>query len=118
VLVVNRFEVDDETAFVPRAEAALAVLAARPGYRSGRFGRAVDDPRYWCLVTEWESIGVYRRALSAFDVKIAASPLLAESIDEPSAYEVLLSAAPNSEVRTAVSDRAEAPTPGALRSQA
>ncbi|GIJ47101.1 hypothetical protein Val02_39870 [Virgisporangium aliadipatigenens] len=105
VLVVNRFVVDDEDTFLPRAEAALAALAARPGYVAGRFGRAADDPRYWCLAVEWESVGAYRRALSAFDVKISATPLLAESIDEPSAYEVLLSAAPGGEVRTATSDR-------------
>jgi hypothetical protein len=116
-LVVNRFEVDDEPAFVARAEAALAVLAARAGYLSGWFGRAIDDPRYWCLVTRWESVGAYRRALSAYDVKVSATPLLAESIDEPSAYEVLLGADPGGEVRTAASDRAVGGTPGALRSQ-
>jgi hypothetical protein len=105
-LVVNRFVVGDEAAFVPRARAALEALAARPGYLAGDFGRSADDPRYWCLVTRWESVGAYRRALSAFDVKVAATPLLAESADEPSAYEVLLHAAPGAPVRTADSDRA------------
>jgi hypothetical protein len=106
VLVVNRFLVADEQVFDERARAALAALAARPGYRSGRFGRAVDDPRYWCLVTDWESVGAYRRALSAFDVRIQATPLLAESIDEPSAYEVLLTADPGGAVDANDSDRA------------
>jgi hypothetical protein len=108
-LVVNRFIVDDELAFVPRAEAALAALAGRPGYRSGGFGRSVDEPERWCLVTRWESVGAYRRALSAFEVKVEATPLLAESVDEPSAYEVLLAAEPGGPVRATSSDRAAAP---------
>lgn len=112
MLVVNRFVVADEHPFVPRARAALAALAARPGYRSGTFGRAADDPGCWCLVTEWESVGAYRRALSAFEVRVAAVPLLAESVDEPSAYEVLLRADPGGEIRSARSDRAaDQPTP-------
>lgn len=106
MLVVNRFEVRDESAFRPRAEAALAALAGRPGFVSGRFGRSVDQPDRWCLVTRWESVGAYRRALSAFQVKVEATPLLAESIDEPSAYEVLLEAAPGGPVAASPSDRA------------
>ena len=44
-------------AFAERAHAALAALAACPGYRRGELARALDDPRHWCLVTEWESVG-------------------------------------------------------------
>jgi hypothetical protein len=106
VLVVNRFVVRDEAAFIQRASAALAALAGRPGYVSGSFGRAADDPERWCLVTRWESVGAYRRALSAFEVKVEATPLLAESLDEPSAYEILLEAVPGGPVTTATSDRA------------
>jgi hypothetical protein len=111
VLVVNRFVVDDEPTFTSRAEAALAALAGRPGYLSGSFGRSVDEPDRWCLVTRWQSVGAYRRALSAFEVKVEATPLLAESLDEPSAYEVLLDAGPGGPVRAASSDRATAPPP-------
>lgn len=108
MLVLNRFVVEepDASAFVGRAHAALAALAARPGYRSGRLTRALDDPRHWCLVTEWESVGAYRRALGSFDVKVQATPLLAESLDEPSAYEPLGIAAPGGEVIVVASDRA------------
>ncbi|MEV4483572.1 antibiotic biosynthesis monooxygenase [Micromonospora coxensis] len=109
--VTNRFVVDVDVAddFVARAHAALAALAARPGYLRGELLRALDDPRHWCLLTEWESVGAYRRGLGGFDVKIAAVPLLAESIDEPSAYETLASAAPAGEVVVAASDRAPHP---------
>lgn len=116
MLVVNRFVVDDEPTFTSRAGAALAALAGRPGYLSGSFGRSVDEPGHWCLVTRWQSVGAYRRALSAFEVKVEATPLLAESLDEPSAYEVLLEAEPGGNVTTTRSDRAGTQPP-ALPSQ-
>ncbi|MGH3714651.1 MAG: antibiotic biosynthesis monooxygenase family protein [Micromonosporaceae bacterium] len=91
MLVVNRFLVESEAEFTVRADAALRALASRDGFLRARLGRAADDPGRWCLVTEWQSVGAYRRALSAYDVKLYATPLLAESEDEPSAYEVLTS---------------------------
>jgi heme oxygenase (mycobilin-producing) len=107
VLVVNRFVVDgDDADFRTRAGTALAALAARPGYLRGRLGRAYDDPTRWTLLTEWESVGAYRRALSAYDVKVNATPLLAESLDEPSAFEELAEAAPGGAVTVAQSDLA------------
>ncbi|GAA2528510.1 antibiotic biosynthesis monooxygenase family protein [Pilimelia columellifera] len=111
MLVVNRFTIADPAVagFTTRAHAALAALAGRPGYRCGRLTRALDDPRHWCLITEWESVGAYRRALGAFDVKMHATPLLAESLDEPSAYETLASATPEGEVVAYASDRAGDP---------
>jgi hypothetical protein len=111
VLVVNRFVVAEEAAdgFTERAHAALGALAARPGYRSGQLVRGLDDPTAWCLVTDWESVGTYRRALGAFDVKLHATPLLAESLDEPSAFEPLASAEPGESVVTRASDRSVGP---------
>lgn len=111
MLVTNRFVIEEDAAgpFLERAHAALAALATRPGYRRGRLLRALDDPRHWCLLTEWESVGTYRRALGDFDVRIAAVPLLAESLDEPSAYESLVSAEPGGPVAVSGSDRAADP---------
>lgn len=109
MLALNRFVVAAEgaAAFTEQAHAALAALAARPGYRGGELTRALDDPARWCLVTRWDSVGAYRRALGAFDVKVTATPLLAQSIDEPSGYEVLASAPPGGEVSVRASDLAE-----------
>lgn len=112
MLVVNRFVVpDDETGadFAERATTALEALAVRPGYVRGELGRAYDDPTHWSLVTEWESVGAYRRALGGFDVKVHATPLLAQSVDEPSAYEVLVRANADGEVTRTPSDRAVDP---------
>jgi hypothetical protein len=113
MLVVNRFVVPAEgpagDEFVERATAALHALAASHGYVRGELGRAYDDPAHWSLVTEWESVGAYRRALGGFDVKVHATPLLAQSIDEPSAYEVLARTGADGTVTTAASDRAADP---------
>ena len=91
MLVVNRFRVpeDEAEAFRADLERAREALAERPGFASGRVGRNVDDPTLWMLVTTWENVGAYRRALSSYDVKLHAVPLLSRAIDEPSAYEVV-----------------------------
>jgi heme oxygenase (mycobilin-producing) len=117
VLVVNRFAVagEDQEGFGEQARAALGALAARPGYLRGSLARAYDDPSRWCLLTEWESVGAYRRALSAYEVKVTATPLLARALDEPSAYEELALAEPAGGVQVVPSDRAPEP-PAALRS--
>ncbi len=75
-----------------RARTALEVLSVRPGFVRGRLGRATDDPAAWVLTTEWVGVGAYRRALSAYEVKVHATPLLSLGRDEPSAFEVLLAA--------------------------
>jgi len=111
VLVTNRFVIDEDVAadFADRAHTALAALAARPGYLRGELLRALDDPRHWSLLTEWESVGAYRRALGGFDVKVHATPLLAQSLDEPSAFETLATAEPGAAVTVRVSDRSTQP---------
>jgi hypothetical protein len=95
-MVVNRFQIDeaDAGAFRAAALAALGALAERPGYVEGRVGRNVDDPQLWVVVTTWANVGSYRRALSAYDVRVTAVPLLSRAIDEPSAYETVESGRP------------------------
>jgi hypothetical protein len=88
MLVVNRFRAD-EIALRADLETALGVLSAQVGFEDGRLGRAVDDPSLWVMVTRWRDVGSYRRALSSYDVKIGAVPLLSRAIDEPSAFEDL-----------------------------
>jgi len=91
VLVVSRFRVPaaDADAFRREMEIAHAALAERPGYERGTLGRNVDDPELWVLSIQWEHVGAYRRALSSYDVKMHAVPLLSRAVDEPSAYEVV-----------------------------
>lgn len=92
MLVVNRYRVDpaEVEEFWPQAEVALAALAGRPGFVAGRAARSADDPGLLAMVTEWESVGSYRRALSHPHVKVTAVPLMYRCVDEPGAYEVAL----------------------------
>jgi hypothetical protein len=92
VLVVTRFDVPEEGAaeFVERAGRVVAACSRQRGYRSARLGRAVDEPGLWALVTEWDGAGAWRRALSAFDVRVELAPLAACARDDPGAFEVLL----------------------------
>jgi quinol monooxygenase YgiN len=108
VLVVSRFSVPpaEGDRFAELARAALAALAARPGFRRGQAGRAVDDPAEWVLVTEWDGVGAYRRALGTYEVKLAAAPLLAQARAGDGAFEELVTADPGGVTATATSDRA------------
>ena len=98
VLVVTRYSVptDEAGEFLDLARAALQALTARPGCTNGRVGRAVDDPTAWTLTTTWDSVGAYRRALSAYDVKLHAVPVMYRAVDEPTAFEDLLTWTPGS----------------------
>jgi hypothetical protein len=91
VLVVSRFRVPvvDGEPFRAELTAARDVLAEQTGYVDGRIGRNLDDPTLWVLTTRWDNVGAYRRALSSYDVKLQAVPLLSRAIDEPSGYEVV-----------------------------
>ncbi len=92
MIVVNRFRVPEDAQAVAEfrrdVHAAMAALAARPGHLDGHVGRNVDDPSLWVLATTWVNVGSYRRALSSYDVKVTAVPLLSRALDEPSAYEL------------------------------
>ncbi len=92
MIVVSRFRVAEGEAAAFRAdlERARDTLAVQAGYVAGHLGRNVDDPGLWLLTTQWEGPGAYRRALSAYDVKMAAVPTLSRAIDEPSAFEVVV----------------------------
>lgn len=91
MLALTRFHVPNpETdTFLADARAALKVLQDRPGFRCGHLGRCTDDPTLWVLCTEWAGVGAYRRALSSYDVKVGAVPLLSRALDEPGAFEIV-----------------------------
>ena len=91
MLVVNRFRVpaEAEASFRVDLERAHATFAKCAGYHDGRIGRNVDEPTLWVLVTTWDGPGAYRRALSSYDVKLHAVPILSQAVDEPGAYEIV-----------------------------
>lgn len=96
MLVVTRYVVPPgETAqFREQLRAALEALVACPGCTGGKAGPALDDPSLWVLSTTWETVGAYRRALSTYQVKLVAVPLMYRALDEPSAFESLLAWSP------------------------
>ena len=73
--------------FEAQLSVALEAFSTCAGFVSGEFGQNLDEPTLWSLVTHWENVGSYRRALSNLNVKMNAIPLLARAIDEPGAYE-------------------------------
>jgi len=88
-VAITRHVVTDLTTWLPAARAALQPLVSQAGCHGGEICAAIDDPTLMSIITHWESVGAYRRALSAFDVKAQSIPFLSTAIDEPSAYEVL-----------------------------
>lgn len=93
MLAVTRYRVaeSDGGAFHEDLRVALEALTRRPGFVRGHVARAADDAELWLLVTQWEGIGPYRRALSSYDVKVHAVPVMSRAFQEPSAFEVLVS---------------------------
>ncbi len=76
----------DGEALAAAVAALLGALSARPGFRDGELGRSADDPDLWALVTRWDGVGSYRRALSAAEVKITGAPVWVHALDEPGVY--------------------------------
>lgn len=88
MFVVTRLRVPDGEgpALARDAAALLAALAARPGFRDGHVGEAAEEPGLWALVTVWDGVGAYRRALSAAEVKITGAPVWVHAVDEPGVF--------------------------------
>lgn len=83
-MVVNRFRGGPE--FGRRLQPVLDVLRTKPGFLDAEVGQNLDEPELWVLVTRWQNVGSYRRALGGIESKMVVVPLLSEAIDEPSAY--------------------------------
>ncbi|MCT1459284.1 antibiotic biosynthesis monooxygenase [Aestuariimicrobium sp. p3-SID1156] len=88
MLVVNRFRVpeSERPVFEGRAQAAVELFRTKPGLQSADLVQNLDDPELWAIVTHWDQVGSYRRALGGFESKMTIVPLLSLAIDEPSAY--------------------------------
>lgn len=91
LVVVNRFRVAEHEVhdFVTDSRVALATLAQSTGFIDGVIAQSTDEADLRMISTRWVNVGSYRRALSRFEVKISAIPLLSTAINESSAYEVV-----------------------------
>lgn len=81
-----RFRPDDAVAFRPRAEAVADFWRAAPGCQACDLVQNVDDEGLWALVSRWDDVGSYRRSFAGFEAKVLLTPLLAEALDEPTAF--------------------------------
>lgn len=101
-LVVTRYRVPEGTAatFRGRIRDALDAFAGTAGFLGGRIGRSTDEPDLWVLQMSFRDLGSYRRALSSYDVKVRAVPVMYDALDEPSAFEVLEQAGAEAETET------------------
>ncbi len=90
MIAIARFEVPLGQAanFEEQLKVALAALAAAPGYVDGEIGQSLDELNLWTIVTRWQNVGSYRRALSSNRAKLEAIPVLALALNEPGAYEL------------------------------
>jgi quinol monooxygenase YgiN len=88
MIAIARFKVPAAQSSDIRAqlERALKAFSERDGFLSGDFGQNLDENDLWTLVTHWQNVGSYRRALSSTTIKMEVVPLLATAIDEPGAY--------------------------------
>ncbi|WP_233492495.1 antibiotic biosynthesis monooxygenase family protein [Blastococcus sp. TF02A-30] len=77
---------DDGEELAGAVAALLDALGGRAGFLGGEVGRSTEDPTLWALLTRWDGVGSYRRALSAAEVKIAGAPVWVHALDEPGVY--------------------------------
>lgn len=92
MLAVNRIRAqrDDPAILLEQVGALIDALAGQPGFVRAQVGRNLDEPDLWVLITEWDSVGTYRRGLSSHVVKASGYPIFLQMQDEPGAYEQLL----------------------------
>ena len=71
MIAIARFEVPlaESAAFAIDAKTAYEALASCAGFIDGEYGQNLDESTLWAIVTRWENVGSYRRALSAMCTK-------------------------------------------------
>lgn len=88
-IALLRFRSSDVPSLMVMLREAIALLSSMPGFVDARVSRAIDDAALITVAIGWDAVGSYRRALSAYDVKVQVVPLLSQALDEPTAFEVL-----------------------------
>lgn len=84
-----RFRSRDVPALMAQLRESVALLSTKGGFVNAHMVRAIDEPELIVLQIAWNTVGSYRRALSAYDVKVEVVPVISQALDEPTAFEVL-----------------------------
>jgi heme oxygenase (mycobilin-producing) len=88
-LIVVSNLVAREPDFRERINECISILAVLPGCITVELGRSLDSETDYLLVSRWESVGKYRKALSNFDVKSIVIPFISLCITESMTAEVI-----------------------------
>lgn len=83
---------EERTRFLREAREAVELLRGREGCVGIDILQSVDRDDLLMITTRWESMGSYRRAMSAYEVKERVIPFLSRARDEDSTFETLLAA--------------------------
>jgi hypothetical protein len=84
-----QFRVDNLEHWRNETQTVVNHLATMAGFNSAHVARYVDDAQIVTLTIMWQSVGTYRKALSASSSKILVWPYLANATEVPGAFEVL-----------------------------
>lgn len=85
MLAITRFH-ESDASFVAELETVAELWRGKPGNLSVDVLRNIDDEALLALVSHWENVGAYRRALSGYETKMLLTPVMLRAIDEPGAY--------------------------------
>lgn len=89
VITKHRVHPHEMSTWTQSAKVAIAPLAACAGCLGVEIGLATDEADLAVVVSKWENVGAYRRALSNFEVKMHSIPFLSTAMDESSAFELI-----------------------------
>lgn len=91
LVVISRFRIGPQgrAGFLQQMDAAIMTLAQQSGCLAASLGQSTDEAELVLLRTEWAGVGAYRKALSAYEVKVSVVPLLSQAVDESSAFETI-----------------------------
>lgn len=89
------FDEPEVESWLVEAKHAIETLQKLPGFIEALASRSPDEHSRVTVTTKWNDVGSYRRALSSTEAKLKVWPFLAKMHDQPSAFEVLLSADAN-----------------------
>ena len=89
------FEVTDYALWHADLMAVTEVLQSSVGFESLSLLHSPDEPTHYSVLSKWQDVGSYRRALSATNAKLVVWPFLASMLPTPTVFETLLEVSPS-----------------------
>ena len=84
------FEVTDYAPWHAELLSVIEVLQKSVGFESLSLLHSPDEPNHYSVLSKWQDVGSYRRALSATNAKLVVWPFLAPMLPAPTVFETLL----------------------------